>query len=77
MPDVDKRKPATPDRRRLLKPKAAVAYMDNVVDDGTLAKWRILGKGPDFIRIGTRIFYEQSELDAFIERSRVQAGTAA
>jgi hypothetical protein len=64
-------------KRRLLKPTAAAEYMDNTVDAGTLAKWRMLGRGPSFIRLGNRIFYEESALDAYLESCRVEPGTAA
>ena len=39
---------------------------------GTLEVWRSLGKGPRFIRVGGRIFYEPSALDAFIKGQTVQ-----
>lgn len=64
-------------KRRLLKPAAAVQYLGNIIDEGTLAKRRMRGEGPPFIRLGNRIFYEDSALDAFIEGCRVQPGNAA
>lgn len=33
---------------------------------GTLEVWRCLGKGPRFLRIGRRVFYEASALDEFV-----------
>jgi Helix-turn-helix domain len=32
----------------------------------TLAMWALLGKGPPSIKVGGRVFYFKSELDAFI-----------
>ena len=33
----------------------------------TLRKWRWLGKGPNFIKIGSSVRYEQEEIATFIE----------
>ena len=33
----------------------------------TLANWRCLGKGPPYVRSGSRVLYKQEDLDAFIE----------
>ena len=33
----------------------------------TLRKWRFLGKGPNFIKIGSSVRYEQEEITKFIE----------
>ena len=33
----------------------------------TLRKWRYLGKGPNFIKIGSAVRYEQEEIATFIE----------
>jgi len=49
---------------------------------GTLEVWRCLGRGPRFIRIGRRCFYEKSALEEFargqvvetIDSIRVGAG---
>ena len=54
-------------RSRILNPDAAVEYLDGAVTVGTLAKWRSSGIGPRFLRIGSKIFYEQAALDAYIE----------
>ncbi len=31
--------------------------------EGTLSNWRVIGKGPRFIKRGTRVFYFQADLD--------------
>lgn len=35
----------------------------------TLAMWALSGKGPRSVKVGGRIFYYQSDLDAFIQRA--------
>ena len=36
--------------------------------EGTLANWRVLGKGPAFVRVGGKICYRDEDITAFIER---------
>jgi hypothetical protein len=55
--------------RRLLPPAQAAEYLGGIVT-GTLAKWRHYGDGPEYVKIGSRVFYDQSSLDAFIEAGR-------
>ena len=35
----------------------------------TLRKWRWLGKGPNFVKIGSAVRYEPSTIKAFIDKS--------
>ena len=35
--------------------------------EGTLANWRVQGKGPTFVRLGGKICYRDEDIDAFIE----------
>lgn len=35
--------------------------------EGTLANWRVQGKGPAFVRVGGKICYRDQDIDAFIE----------
>jgi Helix-turn-helix domain len=51
-------------RRRLFDPAEASDYLR--VARQTLARWRCYGIGPQFVRIGGRIFYDPADLDAFI-----------
>ena len=53
----------------LMPPAAAAEYFGGIVV-GTLAKWRHFGGGPAYVRIGSRIFYEKSALDAYIASRR-------
>ena len=41
----------------------------------TLARWRVEGKGPRFVRLGNRVFYRNVDLEAFLT-SRVFSSTA-
>ena len=47
----------------------------------TLQRWRQTGDGPPFVKIGGRVFYEESALEAFIQsrtfRSTAEAGATA
>jgi hypothetical protein len=36
----------------------------------TLEVWRVKGKGPSFVKIGSLVRYERQELQAFVERNR-------
>lgn len=49
-------------QRRLNTPDAA-EYLG--VKRGTMEVWRSLGKGPRYIKLGTRVVYEISDLDSF------------
>jgi hypothetical protein len=50
----------------VLLPDQAVDYLGNCISRSTLAKWRHFGKGPQFLRIGSRIAYRRSALDAWL-----------
>jgi len=45
----------------------AAQHLDMSV--GSLATLRCLGRGPKFYRMGRRIIYKQTDLDAFLEES--------
>ena len=36
----------------------------------TLENWRSLGKGPAFHKVGGKVLYEESELDAWLQTCR-------
>lgn len=51
-----------------------------IVAEATLAKWRCFGQGPAYLKIGGRIFYCGSALNAWIassERGAKQSPEAA
>lgn len=43
------------------------------VTEGTLAKWRLYGGGPDFIRVGRRIAYDPNDVAAWLDARRVSS----
>ena len=45
------------------------------IGSGTLAKWRMVGKGPRFISLGKNVLYPLSELEKW-ERSQIVSSTA-
>lgn len=51
-------------RKQLLSVGEAAEYLN--LSRATLDKWRIQGGGPEFARIGGRIFYRRSILEQFI-----------
>lgn len=52
------------DGKHLLPVDDAAAYLS--LSRATLDKWRVQGGGPEFARIGRRIFYRRRVLDQFI-----------
>lgn len=40
------------------------------VSEQTLAKWRVNGDGPRFLKIGSRIRYDRKDLDDWLEQRR-------
>lgn len=55
--------------------KAAAVYMDTT--EGTLSTWRYLGKGPRYYKVGRRVVYRRSDLDAWLEAHAVTPDSAA
>lgn len=49
----------------LLTPVQAAAILQ--VKPNTLAKWRVTGEGPAFIRVGRSVRYSSREIARFIE----------
>jgi predicted DNA-binding transcriptional regulator AlpA len=52
---------------KYLKPREAAAFINS--SKSTLAKLRLSGAGPKFVRIGRVIRYRQMDLDSWMERS--------
>ena len=44
--------------------KEAAAYV--ALHYSTLAKWRMTGEGPGFLKLGRKVVYEQSVLDEWL-----------
>jgi hypothetical protein len=57
------------DGDRLLSPEAASAYLGSMgagLAVTTLAKYRQQGEGPVFVKLGSKVRYRRSALDAFL-----------
>lgn len=57
--------------KKLIREPAAAAYLDST--PATLRKWRHLGKGPGFVRLGRSVRYDVAELERFIEAHRARS----
>ena len=62
-------------RDTLLNAREAAAWLR--LGANTLAKWRILGKGPRFTRAGRSIRYRRADLEAFVERRTARSTAEA
>ena len=51
--------------KQLMTTKETSAYVRHAVQ--TLAKWRVYGKGPRWVKMGRSVFYDRSELDLWID----------
>jgi excisionase family DNA binding protein len=49
-----------------LSTKEAARLLD--LHPNTLTKWRITGRGPEFVKIGRIVRYRKSTLDSWLER---------
>jgi hypothetical protein len=52
----------------LLDPRTTAAHLG--VKPGTLAKWRVAGGGPPFLKIGSRIRYSRADLERWLDEHR-------
>ena len=60
----------------LFDTKQSADYLD--VKPITMERWRRVGGGPEYVKIGRLVRYKRSALDAFIERNTVRpAGSSA
>jgi predicted site-specific integrase-resolvase len=48
-----------------LRPSKSAAQI-LCLSEGTLANWRVQGKGPAFVKIGGKICYRDEDINAFI-----------
>jgi hypothetical protein len=54
--------------RLLLDPEKTAEYL--AVTVATLAKWRVNGGGPPFLKLGSRVRYDQKDIDRWIDGRR-------
>jgi predicted DNA-binding transcriptional regulator AlpA len=50
--------------------KGAASYLG--IADQTLYNWRNQRRGPDYIRMGSKILYLKNDLDKFIESNKIK-----
>jgi predicted DNA-binding transcriptional regulator AlpA len=43
------------------------------ITEGTLAKWRLTGEGPKFLRVGRRIAYDPRDVQTWLDARRVSS----
>lgn len=55
--------------KKLLNSYAAAEYLN--INHQTLANWRHNRKGPNYVKMGRYVMYEEAELDRFVEENRV------
>ena len=63
---------------QLFDERGAAKYLDPDVGElqpETLNKWRVRRKGPNYIRLGGKIRYRKSDLDAWLEKQRIDPAT--
>jgi len=53
----------------LFNTKQAASYLGGF-NPHTLEKWRHLGRGPVFLKLGYSVFYDRRDLDAWINDNR-------
>ena len=55
----------------LLNAKHTAKHM--CITEGTLAKWRLTGEGPKFVRVGRRIAYDPKDVAEWLDARRVSS----
>ncbi len=53
----------------LINAKHAAQHL--CITEGTLAKWRLTGEGPKFLRVGRRIAYDPKDIAQWLDARRV------
>jgi hypothetical protein len=51
-------------RRKLLSAADAAEFLG--MAGATLARWRLTGEGPEFVKVGNRIFYRRPALEQYV-----------
>ena len=60
---------------KLITPKQLAVLL--TVNENTLAKWRLIGDGPKFIRVQRSIRYADYDVDQWLEQRKFQSTTEA
>ena len=56
----------------LMNEAAAAEYLGGLARS-TLQTWRYKGEGPEFVKLGERVLYDQADLDAYIDQNKRQS----
>lgn len=59
--------------KQLMTTEETSAYVRHAVQ--TLAKWRVYGKGPRWVKMGRSVFYERTDVDSWID-SNIRSSTS-
>ena len=54
---------------QMLKPEQAAQYLGGI-SKSTLAKWRVAGFGPRYVKCGSRVLYDVQDLDSWLKSRR-------
>ena len=54
---------------QLIREAEAAAYLS--MNASTLRQWRYKSRGPAYHKLGARVLYRVSELEAFVEQSKI------
>lgn len=60
----------------MLKDARSTAERLNIAP-GTLAKWRVYGQGPAFLKIGRKVAYDPAVVDAWLDGQRRESTSQA
>jgi hypothetical protein len=52
-------------------PKFAAKYLGQ--SERTLERWRVTGAGPEYVKLGKKVYYTDAALAAFVDRCRRQS----
>lgn len=47
------------------------------IHPGSLANWRVQGRGPRFFKIGSKVMYDRAEVQAWLESQRCTSTSQA
>lgn len=64
------------DQNDLLDQRQTAARL-GLKNHNTLAEWRHLGKGPNYVKIGSNVRYRASDIEKFLAANVVETGGAA
>lgn len=54
---------------QMLTPAELAARWNGAITIATLANWRSAGKGPGFVKLGTKVVYKETAVAAYEQRN--------